>query len=332
MIANPSYQQGPNVPNPGIAPTALINAEDVKYVAAIKRITWAAIFAGVVIALVVQILFSMLGTGIGVSTVDPMQHQTPDPEVLALSAAVWLFLSSFIALFTGGWIAGRLAGIPHAVDGMIHGLLTWGLSTLLALYLVGSSVGSMIGGALKFIGGGIAAVAPEIAGAVVPDPDASWRNIKEEVRELLRQSGKPALQPEALAENAGEVQQRAENAASGGMSDQEFESLLKRLIQQGKATASEVDREALTNVLVARSGMTRDEATRTIDFWTSTYHRALSQAEPQAREVADATAKAIASASIWGFLALLIGAAAAGCGGVIGAPRTLVEARPVPLA
>lgn len=62
MIANPSYQQGPHTPNAAVAPTTLINAEDLKYVAALKRIIWAAIFAGIVIALVLQILFSMLGT------------------------------------------------------------------------------------------------------------------------------------------------------------------------------------------------------------------------------------------------------------------------------
>lgn len=76
--------------------------------------------------------------------------------------------------------------------------------------------------------------------------------------------------------------------------------------------------------------MSRAEATRTLDFWIASYDRAMAQAEPKAREAADATAEAIAKASIWGFLALLIGAAAAGCGGVIGVPRALVERRAVP--
>ncbi|MGH8514165.1 MAG: hypothetical protein ACREV8_09550, partial [Gammaproteobacteria bacterium] len=103
--------------------------------------------------------------------------------------------------------------------------------------------------------------------------------------------------------------------------------LLGRLIRQGQAVASEVDREEVVNVLMARTDMSREEVTRTVDNWIRTYERAAVEANQQAREVADTTADAVAKASIWGFLALLIGAAAAGCGGIIGTPRTPVVAR-----
>lgn len=43
--------------------------------AAIKRISWATVFAGVVITLVTQLLLSILGLGIGTSTVNPMSEQ-----------------------------------------------------------------------------------------------------------------------------------------------------------------------------------------------------------------------------------------------------------------
>ena len=45
------------------------------------------------------------------------------------------------------------AGIPRKVDGVLHGLITFGLSTLIVFYLPGTAVGSIIGGAFKLAGG-----------------------------------------------------------------------------------------------------------------------------------------------------------------------------------
>lgn len=94
---------------------------------AAQRISWAAVFAGVILVIVIQLLFSLLGAGIGMSTVDPLHGQTPEAEVLGLSAGIWWTVSCLIALFIGGWVASHLAGIPRTVDGMLNGLLTWGI-------------------------------------------------------------------------------------------------------------------------------------------------------------------------------------------------------------
>lgn len=321
MINNPSYSgRDPNVPDRDLPPVTVTTVESMEYVAPIKRIAWGAVFAGVVLAIGIQILLNMLGAGIGASTIDPLRGDTPNAEVLGISAALWWILSGLIALFIGGWTAARLAGIPRQVDGMLHGLLAWALSTLVVFYFVGTVVGGLIGGTFNLLSGGVAAVAPKVADAVASEADLSWESIKQEARQLLRQTGNPDLQPEAL-------ERRAEQASGAAMSDQEIDSLLGRLIRQGQAVASEVDREEVVNVLMARTDMSREEATRTVDNWIRTYERAAVEANQEAREVADTTADAVAKASIWGFLALLIGAAAAGCGGIIGTPRTPVVAR-----
>ena len=49
----------------------------VDYVAAVRRISWGAALAGVAIALVTQLGLSLLGVGIGVSTIDPLTGDTP---------------------------------------------------------------------------------------------------------------------------------------------------------------------------------------------------------------------------------------------------------------
>ncbi|MEJ7708346.1 MAG: hypothetical protein WKF84_00415 [Pyrinomonadaceae bacterium] len=119
--------------------------------AAVKRISWASVFAGVVIVLVTQLLLSLLGLGIGASTINPTTEQDPTSG-LGLGAGIWFIISSLIALFAGGWVAGRLAGIPRNTDSMLHGILTWGLSTLLLFYFLTSTVGSLIGGTFRVLG------------------------------------------------------------------------------------------------------------------------------------------------------------------------------------
>lgn len=43
----------------------------------LKRISWSAVFAGVIAALIVHILLGLLGTAIGVSVIDPQQENNP---------------------------------------------------------------------------------------------------------------------------------------------------------------------------------------------------------------------------------------------------------------
>lgn len=328
----------------GFDPTSPV--EDVNYGSSMRRISWGAVFAGVVLALVVQLLLNMLGAGIGLSTVDAVEGDTPSAAAFGISAGIWWLVSSLIALFIGGWIAGHLAGIPRNSDGIIHGLLAWGLSTLLLLYILASAVGSAVGGAfgmagnvLSAAGQGVAAVAPEVAGAAsdqLDEADISWNDIKQEASALLQDTGKPELQPGALEDQAEQAAGDTEQATQSSMtnpsaSDEEFESLLDRFVRQAEGVASEADREALINVVVERTDMSRTEATQTVQGWEDTYQQAQAQlqevaaeTEQQAREVADQTAEAVSSTSLWGFFMLLLGAIAAGIGGVVGRPSEVL--------
>jgi hypothetical protein len=315
-------------------------------VTAIKRVSWAAVFAGVILALGLQLLLSLLGAGIGMSTVDPIQRETPSATTFGLSAGIWWAISSLVALYIGGWVAGHLAGIPRRVDGVLHGLMTWGLSTLLIFYLLGTAIGSIIGGVFNVAGGvastaaqGIAAVAPTVANAAadkLSQSDMSWNEIKAQAQKFLSQTGKPALQPGAIKEKTDRALSSAKNAAQDAAqtplaADGEFDSLLDKFIRQGKGVASEVDRDAVINVLVAR-GMSQEEATKTVANWQQTYERGKVEAEKfkaealqKARVVADQTAGAVSKGALWGFIALLLGAIAAAMGGAIGRPRSVLS-------
>lgn len=180
---------------------------------AIKRVSWGAIFAGTVVAMVVQIVLTLLGISIGLGVIS----QTPGTGVLGgvgIGTAIWLIVSTLISLFIGGYVAGRLAGMPTRPDGVLNGIVVWALATLISLYLATSTVGSAVSGVAGFLGQGfqvatrgVTAVAPEAAEAVKRSP--------QEARQAARQALEEAQQQyRQLRRQADEVLNQAQRQAT----------------------------------------------------------------------------------------------------------------------
>src|ERR1700716_3272793 len=87
-----------------------------------QRISWAAIFGGVILVVIVQVLLSLLGAGIGLGTVNVNAGTTPNASSLGIGGGIWWVISSCLALFVGGYVAARFAGVGIRVDGLLHGL------------------------------------------------------------------------------------------------------------------------------------------------------------------------------------------------------------------
>lgn len=306
----------------------------------IRRLSWGAVVAGMVIAVVAQLVLSLIGAGIGLSTIDPMRYNgSPDASSFGLGAAIWWAISSIVALFAGGWVAGHLAGSPKKSDGALHGLLAWGLATILTAYILASAIGSVVGGAASAVGtvarvagSGVAAAAGPIADTAqqkLEASDISFEDLKSEARKLLAQTGVPALQPGAVADNAASAAEDLTNAAatagSGGEpAVQDLQVTLQRIIASGKAVVDQADRDALVNVVMARANVSRPEAEQRVEAWVQSYERASaafeqqkSEAAARAREVADAAAKASSQAALGAAVALILGALAAAIGGML---------------
>ncbi len=196
-----------------------------------KRIAWSAVFAGVLVAIVSQLLLTLLGLGIGLSTVDPVTEQNPTAG-LGIGSAIWYAISSLLSLFAGGWVAGRLAGSPQRFDGIIHGVLTWSLVTLITIYFLTTTIGSLIGGAGRLVGGLVrtagsaagsvaSAAGPELGQAVkgelakngIDVENIDLRDLQKEVNTVLRQTGNPALNPDALERKAKQAGDQAKATA-----------------------------------------------------------------------------------------------------------------------
>ena len=306
-----------------------------------KRISWSAVFAGVLVAIVTQMLLTLLGIGVGLGSIDPVEETNP-AEGLGIGTAIWYIVSSLLSLFMGGWVAGRLASTPRLFDGVIHGVLTWCLVTLFTVYLLTTTVGRIIGGASSLVSGivskassGIAAAAPELADQAQDQlrangVDLDLSDLKNEVNQLLRETGKPGLRPEALENQAERAGDQAQNAAGRAASnpqgaDETADGIINQFVKRGEGVADQIDRNAAVNVVMKRTGKSRAEAEQVVDNWTKTYQQARvkfeqtkKEAEIQARHVADDAASAASKGAIFGFLGLLIGVAAAGFGAKMG--------------
>ena len=119
---------------------------------------------------------------------------------------------------------------------------------------------------------------------------------------------------------------RIQTAAKTILADRELEGLIERVFIRGEPLVPP-DREAIINVLVTRTKLTRDEAGRTVDNWQdmamaakARLAQAATEAEVATREAADAAARGVSKASIWAFFGMVFGLVAAAFGAWLGAP------------
>lgn len=302
-----------------------------------KRISWGAIIAGVILVLIIHVTLAVIGIAVGLSTVDPATERDPAAG-LATGAMIWWIATALIALFIGGWATARLSPAWTRTNGMLHGLVMWAVVQLIFIYLLTSAIGGLIGGAFGIIQSSLSAapkIIPRLTNVGTAGDDIQWQQIENDVKEVLRQTGKPQLSPEQLEEEAQQAGQTAEEAAAQAAQDpqQAYETIMQtldKLLRQAKGVVSEVDRQAAVNVLVERTDMSRQQARRTVDRWIGMYQEASQQIEQTAEQVKETAAETAEEAVDAGTLAawwsagmLLVGALCAAIGGTMGIPAAV---------
>ena len=125
------------------AAPALVPDEQRTYL--FNRASWGAIIAGVVAALVAQLLINLLGIGVGLSAVSVANTaDNPDASTFSIGAGIWWTLCGIIASFFGGVVAGRLCGPAQANTARWHGLVAWCATTMVIFYLLTTVWGATI--------------------------------------------------------------------------------------------------------------------------------------------------------------------------------------------
>lgn len=130
-------------------------------------VRWGPIWGGALAAFGILALLGALGAAIGL-TANATAGAAVDPTM----ATVWGAIIVAIALFVGGYIAGRFASIGGAISGLAHSFLTW--ATLLALGVVLAGFGFASGLAMMGGPGGLGGPAGGAAPFTPGDTGATW--------------------------------------------------------------------------------------------------------------------------------------------------------------
>ncbi len=257
-----------------------------------RPVSWRAILAGVVMALVIQLLLALLGGALGLAFVDPTEAGNPDAGTMTVIATIWWVLSGILAAWAGGVTAGRLSGRPATTTAAWHGLVAWAATTLVVFYLISTAIGGIVGGAFNALGSvasqaadAAASVAPAVAEAVDP-----FGRFQTNIDDAIGVSD-PAAAREALT-----AMVRAAFVADG----------------EGEGAAMDQAVDAFARA----TGTTPEQAREQLATWRTEYEQAVANAEAKAREAADAARKAASAAGIVSVIALVFGALAGWFGGL----------------
>lgn len=286
------------------------------------RLNWSSIFGGTVAALGVWLLLYALGLALGLSAMDPADPGSA--QGAGIFTGIWGLVTPLIALFVGGFIAARSAGVASRDGGVFHGLVVWGLTTLVGAYLLATLLGSVVGGAVNTgkaaiaAAGGAASSAAQSAGGIEGVARTFGLDANDAlapVNQRLQAEGKPAITADQLQAAVKDV---VNTAVRQGELDR---NLLVSSIAQNTALSRQ-DSEEIANRIEAQFAQTRQQA-------NSALRDVREGVQTGALKAADATGKAF-----WGvFGALLLGLISSVVGSVMGGKkrRGAVESGAVPM-
>lgn len=271
-----------------------------------RRVSWGAIFAGVVIAVAVQIVMGILGTGIGLSMVDPVEGSTPGAAGFGIGAGLYWLITTIVALGAGGYAAARVSGVTERFDALVHGLVVWGVTLLLTIYMLTSAVGGIIGGAFRTIGN-VAGAAGSTVGAAAPRA------------------------AQIAGVDAGDVRQEASKYLSDTPTDpaqmtpeQAQKEIAKQLPAMARGGTDGVRAESrIVDIVAAQRKISRPEAQAQVTKAKADFVQTKNEAVQSAKVATDAAAGAAAKTSFILVLALLIGAGASAFGATSATRRRL---------
>lgn len=283
----------------------------------LRRISWGAIIAGAILTLVVQIMLSLLGVGIGLATLDPAGNGSPDAATLGSAGGIWTLVTVLLATFVGAYAAARLSGAAEKTDGLLHGIVTWATSTLVVVYLLTSGVSGVIGGTFGALGTSVSSLT-SAATALTPNslsvlPDG----LEGQVRGLLQRGEQQVDQAATDVQQQG---QQAANTARQATGEADLTKAVPEIAAGLAKDATPEQRQAAVTVISQQAGISPAEAEQRLTQFQATYD----QAVEKAKVVADETADALSTAAFATFVALLLGLIVGALGGIAGRPKPRV--------
>jgi len=313
MISSPSTRQTSSS-SESLAATETAYEETRPY----SSVSWASIFAGIFAAMALQVLFMLLGAGVGLAIYSPLTEENPIVN-LGAGALVVQGISAVVSLWFGGWVAGRFTPRSMRRTGWLHGFITWCVATVAGVLFVSAGAGWALGDLSKAVGSGLSAARKPLASLAGQATDAA--------KDAAKQPG------DTIASFVEEATGRAPADAPKGdaiRNKREIGIAVARFFNPMQQSDTAERRAALVKALGNYAGVSEADANRLVDDWTASYDRlkadlaaAKNVAETKAREAADRAAKSLAMFSLCAFGAFILGGLAASAGGHFGAKNAV---------
>jgi hypothetical protein len=252
-----------------------------------SRISWGAVLAGAVVAVATTLLLSLLGAAMGAGSIHALDTTSTDLTRYGIGAAIWEVINLALSMALGGYVAARLSGTHSHLDGELHGITMWGVAVLLSSALLAQAAGRVVSMAEQGAGP-VVSRAVEGAGGIADTLSSRFNpsTTIDRLRQSLINSGDPTT-----------------------MSHEQIGAEIATLVHSSLLDGglSELNRNRLSALVSAQSGVTKEEAGRRVIQMENDAKASLAQLDQRVRVAADEVAYGTATAARALFTALVVG-------------------------
>ncbi len=109
------------------------------------RVRWGPIFAGLVVALSVQLVLSSLGAAIGLTNIAGSGAPRTNAGDVGAAVGISSIIGLFISLVVGGWVTSRASGPMNRSTALLNGAILWATTLAISAWLLSSGVSGAFG-------------------------------------------------------------------------------------------------------------------------------------------------------------------------------------------
>lgn len=107
----------------------------------LNTVRWSAVLAGMAVGIAVHLVLTLGGVALGLAL-----NERGNAYGIPLAAGAWNTLSMLAGALVGGYVAARASALRRIADGMLHGIVAWGATTLVFAVLALTTASGLAGG------------------------------------------------------------------------------------------------------------------------------------------------------------------------------------------
>jgi bacteriorhodopsin len=105
-------------------------------------INWGAIWVGALAALSAALIFGLLGTALGATSVEKISSW----HTISMIEVIFIVCAAFFSFVIGGWVAGKITGARHSEPTILHATIAWLIATPILVTMLAAGAGTAFGG------------------------------------------------------------------------------------------------------------------------------------------------------------------------------------------